>query len=195
MRVRLQQILPVAHVLIDCILLASLIHQANQMYAPRTSAPPPSHSVVPVLLQDDPSLEWVPMYDSIPEPFTVLSSGNLPAGLLSDVIRPKAWLVTPGRRWDPVWFLLNETFSVGCWFLIGRWADGGHVRLGRILMVYAAARLVIAVTGSYSIGWRIQVLFWLCLGLWSVGALLARAVLRVTLSEGKRNHSSDNAAL
>lgn len=194
MRVRLQLILPVAHVLIDCILLASLIHQVNQMYRPRASAPP--HSVVPVLLQDDPSLEWVPMYDSFPEPFMVLSSGNLPAGLLSDVIRPKAGLVTPGRRWDPVWFLLNETFSVGCWFLIGRWADDGHVRLGRILMVYAAVRLVIAVTGSYSVGWRIQALFWLCLGLWSVGVLLsraARAVLRLTRSEAKRSHRSDNA--
>lgn len=163
---RLQLILPVAHVLIDCILLASLIHQANQMYRPRTSAPP-SHSVVPVLLQDDPSLEWVPMYDSVPEPFMVLSSGNLPAGLLSDVIRPKAAQVTPGRRWDPVWFFLNETFSIGCWFLIGRWADGGHIRLGRISMVYAVARIVIAVTGSYSVGWRIQVLFWLGLGLLS----------------------------
>ena len=197
MRVRLQLILPVAHVLIDCILLASLIHQANQMYRPRTSAPP-SHSVVPVLLQDDPSLEWVPMYDLVPEPFMVLSSGNLPAGLLSDVIRPKAGLVTPGRRWDPVWFLFNETFSVGCWFLIGRRADDGHVRLGRILMVYAALRLVIAVTGSYSVGWRIQALFWLCLGVWSVGVLLsraARALLRLTRPEAKRSPWPDSAVL
>ena len=192
---RLQLTLPVAHVFIDCILLASLIDQANQMYRPRTSAPLPSHRVVPVLLQDDPSLEWVPMYDSVSEPFMVLSSGNLPAG--SDLIRPKASLATPSRRWDPVWFFLNETLSIGCWFLIGRWADDGHVRLGRILMVYAAARLVIAVSGSYSVGWHIQVLFWLSLGLWSVGVVLsraARAVLRLTRSEAQHRKRSHNVA-
>ena len=91
-------------------------------------------------------------------------------------------------------FLLNETLSIGCWFLIGRWADASHVRLGRILMVYAAARLAIAVTGSYNVGWRVQVLFWLCLGLWSVGVLSIRAGLRLTRPEAQR-HRSHNSVL
>jgi len=106
-------ILPVAHVLIDCILLASLIRQASQMCRPRTSAPLPMYGVIPVLFQDDPSLEWVPMCDSVSEPFMVLSSGTLPAGLLSDLIRPRAGLLTPDRRWDPVCFSSTRHYPLG----------------------------------------------------------------------------------
>jgi len=186
MRVRLQWLLPIAHALIDCILVVSLIRYTDHMFGRKAASVLRLATVQPVLLQEDGSVEWFPMYDARPGPFLVLSSGNLPAGLLSDVLRPGAGVVTRRQRWDPFWFFLNEAFSFACWGLIGRWVDAGRVRLGGILVGYVVARLLIALTGAYDIGWRVQVLFWMAFALWLLGlgvSRLARVGLRLAHSK------------
>ena len=186
MRVRLQWLLPIAHALIDCILVVSLIQYADHMFGRKAASVPRLATVQPALLQEDSSVRLIPTWDTTPGPFLVLSSGNLPAGLLSDVLRPGAGLYTPEQRWDPFWVFLNEVFSFACWGLIGRWVDAGRVPLGRILVGYVVARLLIALTGTYDIGWRVQVLFWVGFALWSLGlglSRLARVGLRLARSK------------
>jgi hypothetical protein len=75
--------------------------------------------------------------------------------------------------WDPIWFLLQETLAFPCWYLIGIWADKRR-RLGRVMVAILAARLLIAVSGFYDVGWRFEELFWLGFGLWSLGVGIIR---------------------
>jgi hypothetical protein len=42
--------------------------------------------------------------------------------------------------------------------MLGIWADAVSVRLGSVLVVYLVVRFLLAVSGSYYVGWRVQVL-------------------------------------
>jgi hypothetical protein len=176
MRVKFRWLLPIAHALIDCVLLVSLIRHADHLLRHKAANQRPSANVQPALLQEGGSVEWIPMYDSPPGPFLVLMSGDLPAGLLSGILRPGAYVVNRVQRWDPIWFFMHEAFSFACWYLIGRWADTGRLQLGWVMIGYVVARLLVALTGLYDVGWRAEVLFWLCFALWVLGLGLSRAV-------------------
>jgi hypothetical protein len=174
-RVKFRWLLPLGHALIDCILALAWIKFSDSLFRREALATPPPATIQAALLQEG-NFDWVPVYDSIPGPFLVLASGTLPAGLLSDVFCPGAGLTRPGQRWRPIWFLLNEAFALACWWLIGRRADTGHLWMGRVMLAYLAARSLIALTGIYEVGWRIEVLFWWCFALWLLAVGIARSV-------------------
>jgi hypothetical protein len=48
--------------------------------------------------------------------------------------------------------------------------------MGRVMIAYAVARLIIALTGLYDAGWRIEVLFWWCFVLWLLGLGVSHSV-------------------
>jgi hypothetical protein len=66
-------------------------------------------------------------------------SGNLPAGIISDALRPRAGIIARGQHWDVVWFLAHETAAFLFWYLIGMLADSGRSRLGRVMIGYLAS--------------------------------------------------------
>lgn len=172
-RVRFRWLLPLAHALIDCVLFFAWIESSDAQLRRRTQYVP-SVALQPVLLQEDGSVEWVPMYDSFPGPFLVLSAGTLPAGLASDILFPRAGL--SGRQWHPAWFTANEILAFAFWYLVGRWADTSRVYMGRVMVAYVVARSLLALTRFYEVGWRIEVLFWLCFALWLLGLGVSRSV-------------------
>jgi hypothetical protein len=112
-------------------------------------------------------------------------SGNLPAGFASDVLRPRGWIVRRGQ-WDRLWFVLQEAIAFPSWYLIGLWIDAYRSRLGKVMIAYLAVRFLVALTGVYDAGARIQVLFWLGLILWLTGLGLS-SLIKVGLRV-RQNH-------
>jgi hypothetical protein len=185
-RVKLRWLLPLGHTLIDCILLFSFIAYSNRQFRGERGALYPSAAIEAVLfLQEGGPVAWDPVTSTPPGPFMLITSGNLPAGLVSDILRPHAWIVRRGHRWDRIWFLLQEAFAFSCWYFIGVWIDAGHSRLGKVMIAYLALRFLIALTGVYDVGWRVQVLFWLGFTLWVAGLVSSR-LIRVGLRAAKR---------
>jgi len=181
-RLKLRWVLPVGHAVIDCILLFALIAYSQRMFPKKSEFHSSAVIQAALLLQEGDSVEWDPRTLPTPGPFSLIMTGNLPAALASNVLRPEAGMLSRKRQWDPVWFALQEALSFLCWYLIGAWADGGHPRLGKVVLAFLAGRFLLAVVGVYEIGWRIQILFWLGCGVCSacVGlSLLVRGVLRL----------------
>jgi hypothetical protein len=169
MRVKWRWLLPFGHGLVDCILLVALIAYSNRMFRREKGPLHGPRAIQPALfLQESSSIGWDPKTDPSGQ-FMLLLTGNVPAGLISEALRPQAGMVSRERRWDPVWFLLHEAFAFSCWYLIGAWIDAGRFSLRKIMSGYLALRFLMAFTGVYDAGWRIQVLFWLSLTLWLVG--------------------------
>jgi hypothetical protein len=165
-------------------LLTALIAYTGRVFGHEKANTRRTVGIQTVLLQEGGSVEWEPKYDvSSPGPFMAIVSGNLPAGLISGLARPHAGLLRRRQSWDPTWFLLHEALALSSWYLIGIWVDRGRRRLGMIMIGFLAARFLIALTGSYDIGWRIQVFFWLGFVLWLVALSLSfvvRSGLRFT---------------
>jgi len=130
------------------------------------------------------SIEWDPETHPSGQ-FLALMSGNLPAGLISEVLRPQAAMVSRERRWDPVWFLSQEVLAFSCWYLVGAWIDTRHLGLRGVMFAYLALRFLMALTGVYDVAWRFQILCWLAFALWLVG-LGSSHVIRVGLRAAKR---------
>jgi len=183
-RVKFRWLLPIAHACIDCVLLIALIAYTGRAFRHEKSNMRRTAGIQTVLLQEGGSVEWEPKYDvSFPGSFMAIVSGNLPAGLISGLVRPHAGLFTHRQSWDPTWFLIHEALAVSSWYLIGIWVDRGRRRLGMIMIGFLAARFLIALTGSYDIGWRTQVFFWLGFVLWLVAfssPFIIRSGLRFT---------------
>jgi hypothetical protein len=175
-RVRCRYLLPFGHTLIDCILLVAFVMHLSRPFGREGAIHPPSRARPVLLLQESDSFEWDPRTASPPGPFMLITSGNLPAGLISDVVRPEAGFVRRGQPWHHMWFLLQEAVASSCWFLIGLWIDMARPRLGKVMMAYLTLRLLLAFTGAYEIGWRIQISFWMGFMAWLVGLGIYRAI-------------------
>jgi hypothetical protein len=188
-RVKWRWLLPLGHTVIDCALVFALIMYAHRLFQPKKSeVHPPTRFHAALFLQEGDSVEWDPRTLPPPGPFSLIMTGNLPAGLASSVLRPEAGMVTRKKHWDPVWFALQEAVSFMFWYLIGAWVDAGHPKLGKVMLAFVVGRFVLAVVGVYEIGWRIQVLFWLGFCLWLACAGLS-LVFRVVSSAATRARS------
>jgi hypothetical protein len=184
-RVKCRWLLPIGHALTDCILLVALIAYPHRLFQQEKGAvypPAPIHAAL--FLQEGGSVAWDPK-TGLNEPFMLIMSGNFPAGLISDVLRPQAGVVSRGHRWDRVWFLLHEAVAFPSWYLIGVWIDAGRFGLGKVMIAYLVVRFLIALTGFYDVGWRIQVLFWLGFTLW-LAVLGSFRLIRAGLRAAKR---------
>jgi hypothetical protein len=125
----------------------------------------------PVLfLQENGSVTFDPRSLPPPAEFLVLSSGTLPALLLSGAIRPEAQLLTPKKLWDPIWFVIHEAVSFLFWFGIGLAVESGFFRAKKSILVYLGLRSCFAafliVHGVANFAWRLQVLAWLAFGIY-----------------------------
>jgi hypothetical protein len=130
------------------------------------------------LLQEGDSLEWNPIYDVPPPgPFLAIMSANLPAGLISGFLRPRAGVVTRNHRWDPVWFVIQEAVAFSCWYVMGIWADRSR-KMAIILIAYLAVRCIVTLTGSYGVVWRVQSFLWLASGFILAVSVLSRLAIR-----------------
>lgn len=105
-----------------------------------------------------------------PGELLLISSGTLPATLVSETLRPQVGVITPAKLWDPVWFFIHETVSFLLWFAIGASLDIGLLRIRKTLMVYFAGQIGFAVFstahGVAALGWHMQVLSWLAFGVY-----------------------------
>jgi hypothetical protein len=106
----------------------------------------------------------------------LITTGNLPAGLIASFVRPNAGYVGRRQPWDPIWFLLHESLSFPFWYFIGAWIEAGRVRLGKTMVAYVAVRLLLALSGFYEVGWRTQMLFWMGLAFWLTVLGLSRLI-------------------
>jgi hypothetical protein len=129
-----------------------------------------------MLLQESGAIEWDPRTSEPPGPFSLIMTGNLAAGLISDAVRPNAGFIGRRQSWDPVWFFLYEVISFPCWYLVGATVDRGHSRLGKLMLVYLVTRFALAGARMYDVGWRLQVFCWMVLAFSLVSIGIARLV-------------------
>jgi len=184
-RVKWRWLLPLGPGLIDCILLVALIAYSNRIFRHQKGGLHEPRAIQAALfLQESNSIGWDPQTHHSGQ-FMVLMSGNLPAGLISEVLRPQAAMVSRERRWDRVWFLLQEVLAFAFWYLVGAWIDTGHVGLRGVMFGYLAVRFLMTFTGVYDVGWRVQILCWLAFTLWIAG-LGSYYLVRVGLHAAKR---------
>ena len=177
MRVKYRWLLPFGHALIDSMLLVAWITLSGRLFPREKDSMYRSAPVQAALfLQEGGSVTWEPANLPPSGPFVLIMSGNLPVGLISAVLRPRASIVRRGHRWDGLWFALQEAIAFPSWYLIGFWIDTYRFRLGKVMIAYLAVRFLVALTGFYDVGMRIQVLFWLGFVLWLTGLGLSRLI-------------------
>jgi hypothetical protein len=176
-RVKWRWLLPLGHLAVDLILLVALIAYSNRVFRGRTGVPSSSVTTNSVLLlQEGGSIEWDPRTSIPPGPFSLIITGNLPAGIIAGSLRPDAGYIGRRQRWDPVWFLLHEALAFLCWAVIGGWVDAGHSRLRTLMIGFLAVRLLAAVLRAPELGWHVQALFWMVGILWLAGVAVTRLV-------------------
>ena len=128
-------LLPIGHLLIDCVVSAVWVWHSQAISTRRKAEIPSSQLVRPVLFQEAGAPGWDFRYDAPPAPESVfLILGNLPASAISLTLRP------PRHRgidkWDPAWYSLHEAVAFPFWFLPGLAADVGFLRIGKWLRIH-----------------------------------------------------------
>ena len=164
---RYRSLLPVAHTLVDLLLLAFWIGHAAVVLNPTR---PESRRAQPDVLAAygaTESIGWSPEVYSTPDRhFSLMLTGTLPAGIVSFSFRPEAAWQTRHRLWDPVWLLIHEAVAIPLWFFLGAWLDTGRSRLARAMRDYLILRVALAVGAmllpAYN-WWIPQFLFWIAL--------------------------------
>lgn len=170
-RVHFRWILPCGHGVVDCILLLAWIGYLSGTTKQALVSGP---SISVKLAQEQGAVEFDIRYLPPPGPVLLLTTGNLPAGLISTAIRPDAGFERRGQAWDRTWLLLHEALSALSWFLLGLWIDLGGKRLRVPMLLYLVARSAFAVIGVYEVGWRMQIVCWMAFAL----SLTIIAILR-----------------
>ncbi len=105
-------------------------------------------------------IPWEPANLPLAGPYMLIVTGNLPAGMISEMFAPRRG---EGRHWqqlDAVWALVYEATAFLCWYGIGLHLEG-HRRTAIVLLLYLVVRFLLALAGVYEIGLGVQVLFWL----------------------------------
>lgn len=156
-------LLPIGHLLIDCILSIVWLWHSQGIANRRKAELPLDHLVQPVLFQEAGAPGWDFSYDAPPAPEGVfLISGNLAVSAVSLTVRP------PQRgaldKWDPVWYSFHETVAFPFWFLLGFAADVGFLRIGKWLRIHLWLCAVGTLVSATEIGGRMAalggLLFW-----------------------------------
>lgn len=178
MAVKFGWLLPSANFVVDGVLVLALIAHSNRFVHKTVLSQ--AGNVQPVsLIQEGGTVMWDPKTLPPTGPFMLIVTGNVPAGLISERLRPDAGALSYGPKWDRLWFALHEAIAFACWFVIGTWVERHHKQLRTILICYSAVRFLLALTGTYDIGWRIQILWWLGFTAWSVGAVSLYLIRRI----------------
>src|SRR5437868_2213487 len=116
MEIRWRILLPVGHLVVDCVVLALWLWHGNTLYQP--TADSLRHRIQPILFLHEGVSFTVELQWSPPDDLIFLASGDLPAMLISDALRPKAYIVTRSKLWDRSWFLIHEALSFSLWFTV-----------------------------------------------------------------------------
>jgi hypothetical protein len=156
-------LLPFGHLAVDCVVLALWLWHADTLYRPRSDSVRPRVEQA-LFFQGEGSVAFEPKFFSPQPEFLFLTSGNLPALLVSLAVRPEALGLTPAKPWDPVWFSIHEAVSSLFWFAVGVLLDRRLRRIGKLMVAYLMVRFGFAafllVHGVADIGWRVEVLAW-----------------------------------
>ena len=110
----------------------------------------------------------------------LISSGNLPAAVVSLQIRPRACIPTRSHLWDPEWFLIHEAVALAIWYIVGLGIDSGRFRLRREMLAYLAARAACTALLPFIDIARpaasLELLVWCALAIWAAGWCILRVV-------------------
>jgi len=160
MNVRWSVVLPVGHLIVDCVLLALWIGAAQARVKP---AIPKSVIVKPVLLQESGAPGWDFRFDPPPQ-FLLLPTGDMPAFAIAEFFRPQRRLSLK-KPWDLVWFSIYEAASLVVWFAMGLSLDRGWLPIVRTMAGFLVVRIIF--TASFGsglvaeLGYKVQTFFWL----------------------------------
>jgi hypothetical protein len=186
MNLPLRIALPTGHLLVvDGVILVLWLWHASTLYLPRVDLFRPPIEVV--FVQEGGSVIFEPRFISLPDELLFLGSGNLPAMLVSDTVRPEVHIIKLSKRWGPVWFSIHEVVSLLFWFAIGVLFDVRVLRIGKLLVTYLAVRVgftaFLFLHGAAAIGWRFEVLSWMAFGAYVVVLALRRLYSKTLLRQ------------
>jgi hypothetical protein len=182
--VRYRVWLPLAHTLIDSVLVAAWIWHAHGLIRiERQKDLSRVQTVILSIAAPQDSVEWEPIRVPPPPEFQVILTGTAPAGMVSMALRPDAARVYRQTLWDPIWFAIHEAFAIPFWLLLGLRFDSGHRMLGRTMGTYVCARGIFAMLsiglGIARPGAAFQSLFWLALFIYALIRGLGWAIRRI----------------
>jgi hypothetical protein len=185
--------LPVAHTLIDSVLVAAWIWHGYLLIRQQERRDLSLLPAAALRMAAQDGVEWKPIHLPPPPEFNLILTGTMPAGMVSMALRPDAWRVYRHTVWDPVWFAIHEAIAIVFWFLIGARIDSGHRALVRTMWLYLCARGGFAVLsialGIAAPGAAFQSLFWFGLFLYAILRAVWRLVLQVDLWRERRTRA------
>ena len=172
-------VLPLAHLMIDAVLLGLFIAQGAPIY-PRDGNLIRRSPTRVLRVQEGSSIDWDPASVNPSPRFLLLAAGNLPAAFISGGVRPRAHVQTRLHLWDPIWFGIHETMSSAIWFLIGAGIDARRFLLRREMVAFCGARaLCIALLPALNVARlaaSLEMVAWLAFAIWCVGWLVLRLI-------------------
>jgi hypothetical protein len=177
-RVKWRWMLPAGNALIDCVLLLALASYSDRLVRPKGQLHTSAGTESAMFNQE--GIPWEPANLPPSGPYLLIVTGNLPAGIISEMLAAHRGDRRHWQQFDAVWVLVYETASFISWYAIGFHVEGRR-RLSLVLMAYIIVRFLLAIGGAYEVGLRVQVLFWLGCTAWLLGLALlhmTRSVVR-----------------
>ena len=163
MTIRWKIVLPLANILLDCLLAVQWIHYADGMYKRHASSN--NSAVRPVLFQEAGAPGWDFRHVPPPGEYLLLESGTFPALVVSGYLRPEARQIWPGHVFDSAWFSIHECAAFALWLLIGYGLDARFLRIPRAVTAFLLIRfmlvLLFEVRGVADNGYKLQTIWWL----------------------------------
>ena len=181
-RVKWRWLLPFGNVLVDCILLLALASYSERLLRPKGSLYSSPRIESAMFLQE--GIPFEPTNLPPAGPYLLFVTGNLPAGMISEVLVPRRGERRHWQQLDAVRVLVYEAAAFLCWYGIGLYLES-HRRTAIVLLAYLVVRFLLALAGVYEIGFRVQVLFWLGCTAWLLG-LGVTHMLRFAVKAARR---------
>jgi len=161
-RGRSRVVLPLGHFLVDVVVLVLWVWHSQDLFRQTKGAV----WFQPVAMLQENAPQFEPKFDiSPPGQYLLLALGNLPAMVVSENVRPRAWYQSRTKLWDPWWFLIHESVASLVWFGLGMYGDSGRLRLSKAIERFLIMRCL--VTPFVNIGWAARLgvlaegLFWM----------------------------------